>query len=123
MCSASRYLTVSLLVVSEAWHPARRPLLRVCADPNDLPYSDQQQQGFENELATMIANDLGMQVTYTWFPQRGAFFRKTLNAGKCDVVMGVPAGMTGHRHNPALLSFRLCFRIAARPQSGHHVSG
>ena len=43
----------------------------------------------------MIANDLGMQVTYTWFPQRGSFFRKTLDAGKCDVVMGVPAGMKG----------------------------
>jgi mxaJ protein len=71
------------------------PLLRVCADPNNLPYSDQQQKGFENELATLIANDLGMQLTYTWFPQRGSFFRKTLDAGRCDVVMGVPAGMKG----------------------------
>jgi quinoprotein dehydrogenase-associated probable ABC transporter substrate-binding protein len=44
-------------------------------------------------MAQMIARDLGMQVSYTWFPQRGAFFRKTLNAGKCDVVMGVPTGM------------------------------
>ena len=43
----------------------------------------------------MVANDLGMQLIYTWFPQRGSFFRKTLDAGKCDVVMGVPAGMTG----------------------------
>ena len=70
----------------------------------------------------MIANDLGMQVVYTWFPQRGSFFRKTLDAGKCDVVMGVPAGMTGHRHNPTLLPFRICFRLAARPQSGYRVS-
>lgn len=43
----------------------------------------------------MIAGDLGMQVVYTWFPQRGSFFRKTLDARKCDVVMGVPAGMAG----------------------------
>lgn len=71
------------------------PLLRVCADPNNLPYSDQQEKGFENQLATMIGNDLGLQVTYTWFPQRGSFFRKTLDAGKCDVVLGVPAGMAG----------------------------
>ena len=71
------------------------PTLRVCADPNDLPYSDQQEKGFENQLAAMIASDLGMQVAYTWFPQRGSFFRKTLDAGKCDVVMGVPAGMKG----------------------------
>lgn len=72
---------------------AATPSLRICADPNNLPYSNQQQQGFENELARMIATDLGMQVTYTWYPQRGAFFRKTLDAGVCDVVMGVPEGM------------------------------
>ena len=78
-------LGVSLLAVP--------PVLRVCADPNNLPYSNEQQQGFENELATMIANDFGMQVSYAWFPQRGAFFYKTLAAGKCDVVIGVPVGL------------------------------
>ena len=66
--------------------------LRVCADPNNLPYSNDQKQGFENELAALIGKDLNMQVTYFWFPQRSAFFRKTLNSGVCDVVMGVPAG-------------------------------
>lgn len=66
--------------------------LRVCADPNDLPYSNQQQQGFENKLASLIARDLGSDVTYTWYPQRSKFFRKTLAAGACDVVMGVPEG-------------------------------
>jgi mxaJ protein len=67
--------------------------LRICADPNALPYSNQQEQGFENELGRMIAKDLGMTVSYTWLAQREAFFDKTLNAGLCDVVMGVPAGM------------------------------
>lgn len=66
--------------------------LRVCADPNNLPFSNQQQQGFENQIASLIAKDLGMQLTYFWFPQRGAFFKKTLNSGACDVVMGVPSG-------------------------------
>jgi mxaJ protein len=94
MYSAFKYLAAICLSLSSVLANAA-PLLRVCADPNNLPYSDQQQKGFENALATMIANDLGMQVTYTWFPQRGSFFRKTLDAGKCDVVMGVPAGMTG----------------------------
>jgi quinoprotein dehydrogenase-associated probable ABC transporter substrate-binding protein len=65
--------------------------LRVCADPNNLPYSNDQRQGFENQLADMIGKDLNMQVTYFWFPQREAFFKKTLNGGVCDVVMGVPA--------------------------------
>ena len=94
MCSASKSLTVFCLCLGSLAASAA-PLLRVCADPNNLPYSDQQQKGFENQLATMIGNDLGMQVIYTWFPQRGSFFRKTLDAGKCDVVMGVPAGMAG----------------------------
>lgn len=68
------------------------PALRVCADPNNLPYSNDKQQGFENRLADLVAKDLDMQVTYFWFPQREAFFRKTLNSGVCDVVMGVPSG-------------------------------
>jgi len=72
---------------------AANPALRVCADPNNLPFSDRQEQGFENRLATLMASDLGMSVEYTWFPQRGSFFRKTVGAGQCDVVMGVPAGM------------------------------
>ena len=65
--------------------------LRVCADPNNLPYSNDQRQGFENKIADLIAKDLGAELTYFWFPQREAFFRKTLNAGVCDVVMGVPS--------------------------------
>lgn len=66
---------------------------RVCADPNNLPYSNQQRQGFENRLADLIAKDFGAEVTYTWYPQRSKFFRKTLAAGVCDVVMGVPEGL------------------------------
>ena len=72
---------------------AATPALRVCADPNNLPYSNEQQQGFENELANMIASDFKLSLSYTWLAQRGAFFRKTLDSGICDVVMGVPAGM------------------------------
>lgn len=67
--------------------------LRVCADPNDLPYSNRKGQGFENQLAQMVAKDFGETVAYVWYPQRSKFFKKTLNAGICDVVMGVPAGM------------------------------
>jgi quinoprotein dehydrogenase-associated probable ABC transporter substrate-binding protein len=67
--------------------------LRVCADPNNLPFSNRAQQGFENQLAAMVADDLGMTVSYYWFPQRSAFFKKTLNANHCDVVMGLPSGI------------------------------
>jgi mxaJ protein len=66
--------------------------LRVCADPNNLPFSNERGEGFENRIAELIARDLGQHVEYTWFPQRRGFVRNTLNAGLCDVVLGVPAG-------------------------------
>jgi len=66
--------------------------LRVCADPNNLPFSNSAGAGFENRLAAMIAEHLGQKVAYTWWAQRRGFIRNTLEAGRCDVVMGVPAG-------------------------------
>src|SRR4051812_13120984 len=65
--------------------------LRVCADPNNLPFSNDRKQGFENEIADLIGRDLGIPVTYTWMPQRRGFIRNTLKAKSCDVVMGEPA--------------------------------
>lgn len=66
--------------------------LRVCADPNNLPFSNRQEEGFENKLARVVAAELHADVRYTWMPQRRGFIRRTLNAGTCDVVMGVPSG-------------------------------
>jgi mxaJ protein len=65
--------------------------LRVCSDPNNLPFSNERREGFENRLAELMARDLGMRVEYTWWPQRRGFIRNTLRAGRCDVVLGVPA--------------------------------
>jgi mxaJ protein len=64
--------------------------LRVCADPNNLPFSNDRGEGFENALAELVAAELDMPVEYTWWPQRRGFIRATLRAGVCDVVMGVP---------------------------------
>jgi mxaJ protein len=66
--------------------------LRVCSDPNNLPFSNQRQEGFENKIADLIAREWGQTVTYTWWPQRRGFIRETLRAKKCDVVMGIPLG-------------------------------
>lgn len=90
MSSATKSLASILLLASVApfVHAAE---LRVCADPNNLPFSNKKQQGFENQIIKLIAGDLGQQLNYFWFPQREAFFEKTLNAGVCDIVMGVPA--------------------------------
>ena len=66
-------------------------VLRVCADPNNLPFSDSTGAGFENRLATLVASEMHARVSYTWWAQRRGFIRNTLNANQCDVVMGVPA--------------------------------
>jgi mxaJ protein len=67
--------------------------LRVCADPNNLPFSNERGEGFENHLAQLVARELGTTVQYTWWAQRRGFVRNTLDAGTCDVVMGVPSSI------------------------------
>ena len=64
--------------------------LRVCADPNNLPFSNDREEGFENRLAELVAAELGASVRYTWWAQRRGFVRHTLRALDCDVIMGVP---------------------------------
>jgi mxaJ protein len=71
--------------------PERPPVLRVCADPNNLPFSNRQEEGFENRIARLVAADLGAEVEYTWWAQRRGFVRNTLRAGACDLIPGVPA--------------------------------
>jgi quinoprotein dehydrogenase-associated probable ABC transporter substrate-binding protein len=65
--------------------------LRVCADPNNLPFSNDREEGFENAIADLVASDLGRRVRYTWWPQRRGFARNTLRAGLCDVIIGIPS--------------------------------
>jgi quinoprotein dehydrogenase-associated probable ABC transporter substrate-binding protein len=67
--------------------------LRVCADPHNLPFSNQQGEGFENKIAELIAHDLNLKVSYTWFPDSQGFVRATLMKHRCDVVMGTVAGV------------------------------
>ena len=67
-------------------------VLRVCADPNNLPFSNRERAGFENEIARLLAHDLGRALEYEWWPQRRGFVRNTLSARKCDVVLGLPSG-------------------------------
>lgn len=65
---------------------------RVCADPANLPLSSETGEGFENQIASLLAAKLQRPVQYTWFPQVIGFVRQTLTAGKCDVVIGAPQG-------------------------------
>lgn len=74
-------------------------VLRVCADPNNMPLSNQKQEGYENKIAELLAKELGWKLEYTWFPQRLGFIRNTLRGKvpnsdqyKCDLVIGWPSG-------------------------------
>ena len=69
-----------------------RAALRVCADPANLPFSNEAEAGFENKIAELLARDLGVPLHYTWFPQATGFLRNTLAAKRCDLVMGYAAG-------------------------------
>ncbi|HEV7889650.1 MAG TPA: substrate-binding domain-containing protein [Pyrinomonadaceae bacterium] len=71
--------------------PRETRVLRVCADPNNMPFSNERGEGFENRIVETIAKDLGARVEYTWWAQRRGFFRSTLRAGLCDLVAGVPS--------------------------------
>jgi len=81
---------LAALVSVAAARPA--PPLRVCADPNNMPFSDVHRDGFENRIAALVARDLGRPLAYVWAPQRRGFVRNTLDAGRCDLIVGVPAG-------------------------------
>jgi mxaJ protein len=66
--------------------------LRICADPQNLPFSNEKREGFDNKIANLIARELGDSVSYAWWPSRRGYLRNTLSAGTCDVVIGVPIG-------------------------------
>lgn len=66
--------------------------LRVCADPANYPMSSQDEDGYENKLANLIAAELDLSVQYTWYPMATGFIRNTLKAKKCDLVMGYAQG-------------------------------
>lgn len=72
---------------------AQAGVLRVCSDPNNLPFSNRAGQGFENKIASLVARDLGDSVAYTYAVQNDKFVKHTLKAGKCDVMMGAAPGM------------------------------
>jgi mxaJ protein len=87
MCS--RFLSVFTFLLVALTATAQ---LRVCADPDNLPFSNHKQQGFENRIAEIIARDLNEKVEYTWQRMGRGFVRNILNKHACDVVLGVPTG-------------------------------
>ena len=67
-------------------------VFRACADPRNLPFSNEAGEGFENRIADLLAKKLGKGLAYAFYPGATGFIRNTLNARRCDVVMGIPLG-------------------------------
>ena len=67
-------------------------VLRVCADPNNMPFSNEAGEGFENKIAALLAKELGKTLSFTWYPSGPGFVRRTLAAYRCDLIMGMPQG-------------------------------
>ena len=94
--------------------------LRVCADPNNLPFSNQSEQGFENKIARLVAGDLNAKLTYVWSAQRRGFTRNTLNAHKCDLVIGVPSSF--ERVSATVPYYRSSYVFVTRHDRGLKVA-
>lgn len=71
--------------------PPEKTALRVCSDPNNLPFSNDKQEGFENKIAELIARDMNLKLEYTWWAQRRGFVRNTLKSDLCDLIVGIPS--------------------------------
>jgi mxaJ protein len=85
----SHAVLLAVWTMAASVQSAQAPL-RVCADPNNLPFSNERGDGFENKIATLVSRALGRPLEYFWLPQRRGFIRNSLNARRCDVVIGVP---------------------------------
>jgi mxaJ protein len=101
-----------------AW--AQPSALRICGDPDNLPFSNDKLEGFENKVAAVIAADLGAAPTYVWWPNQMGLVRNTINAGTCDVLFGVPAGLDLVLWTKPY--YRTAYVIAYRTDRGYDIS-
>jgi mxaJ protein len=116
-CFSVVVAAASMMIGADA---ADATVLRVCADPNNLPFSDQAGRGFENEIVALIARDLGSTVDYTWWAQRRGYVRHTLKTDVCDIWSGVVSGaemMTSTRSY-----YRSSYVFVTRADRGVHIA-
>src|ERR1044072_5625572 len=96
MCSSSLKALAALVLVAGGAHAQAREL-GLCADPHNLPSSNDRGEGFEKRIVDLIAHELDAQVVYTWHAQRRGFLRETLKDFRCDLVPGMPSNLEGVR--------------------------
>ena len=118
-------MAITCVLISDAYAEQRTEIrdknkLRVCADPNNLPFSNKDEQGFENKIADLIAKQLEVDVVYTWFPQSQGFVRSTLNDYKCDLIIGISGA------NPLVLNtnpyYISVFTLVQKKDSNIHIT-
>lgn len=91
-------------------------VLRVCADPSNLPFSNDKGEGFENKIAELLAAKIGKSLAYTYYPQSTGFVRNTLGSRRCDVIPGFPQGdELVQSTNPY---YRTAYALVVRTDSG-----
>ncbi|MGY4619393.1 hypothetical protein ACVWZ4_004620 [Bradyrhizobium sp. USDA 4472] len=96
-------------------------VLRVCADPRNMPFSNEKGEGIENKLAELFANKLHKKLDYVFFPQATGFVRMTLGAHRCDVIMGFPQGDDVVQGTPIPITARP-MRWSRRPVADSRMS-
>jgi mxaJ protein len=69
-----------------------KKVLRVCGDPNNMPFSNEKREGIENEIAAVLAKELGWELEYVWWSHQRGLVRRVLNTSRCDVLLGIPKG-------------------------------
>lgn len=91
-------------------------VLRVCADPRNMPFSDEKGEGFENKIAELLADKLHKKLEYAYVPQATGFVRLTLGAHRCDVILGFPQG--DDLAQPTNPYYRTAYALVTKPGSG-----
>jgi quinoprotein dehydrogenase-associated probable ABC transporter substrate-binding protein len=103
--------------------------LRVCADPHNLPFSNDKGEGFENKIAELIAHELNEKLAYTWFPDSQGFVRATLGRNSCDVIIGTAVGNSdvattaAYYHTAYMMVTRSADNYAMDKVSDWHIAG
>lgn len=106
-----------------------RTELRVCADPHNLPFSNQQGEGYENKIAELLAHELGEKLSYTWFPDSQGFVRGTLMKNRCDLVVGTVSGVEdmsttdSYLHTGYMMVTRAADNITTAHVGDWHIAG
>src|SRR3954454_9880497 len=121
MCSRFLETALAFLLVNFAVTVAAQTgELRVCADPNNMPFSDMKQEGFENRIADLVAKDLNARLTYVWQRMGRGFVREYLDKSKCDFLIGIPAN-----YRPVLTTdpyYRSTYVFVSRSDRGLHLA-